>query len=98
MKTLLTCLIGFAALGCSPCHAQDRALLDRYCVGCHNEKTRSGNLAIDKLDFAHPGNNAETWEKVIRKIRAGMMPPSRDAAAGSRHSGRFCHQVGTGAG
>jgi hypothetical protein len=76
MKTLLTCLIGFAALGSSQCRAQDRALLDRYCIGCHNEKTRSGNLAIDKLDFAHAGNNAEAWEKVVRKIRAGMMPPA----------------------
>jgi hypothetical protein len=76
MKTLLAFLIGFAALGCSQCRAQDHALLDRYCVGCHNEKTRAGNLAIDKLDLAHPGNNAESWEKVVRKIRAGMMPPA----------------------
>jgi hypothetical protein len=55
---------------------QDHALLDRYCIGCHNEKTRSGGFAIDKLDLAHPGNNAEAWEKVDRKVRAGMMPPS----------------------
>jgi hypothetical protein len=72
MKAILTCLIGFTALA----GAQDRALLDRYCIGCHNEKTRSGNLAMDKLDLARPGNNAETWEKVVRKIRAGMMPPA----------------------
>src|SRR5580698_199575 len=81
MKTLLTFLIGLAALGGSECQAQDRAsqdraLLVRYCIGCHNDKTRSGNLAIDKLDFTHPGNNGESWEKVIRKIRAGMMPPA----------------------
>ena len=56
--------------------AQDHALLDRYCVGCHNEKIRTAGLAIDKLDLAHPGNNADVWEKVDRKIRAGMMPPS----------------------
>jgi hypothetical protein len=72
MKTLLAFLIGFATLA----RAQDRALVDRYCVACHNEKTRSGNLAIDDLDLAHPGNNAESWEKVVRKIRAGMMPPA----------------------
>src|ERR1700683_4963755 len=72
MKTLLAFLIGFAALA----HAQDHALVDRYCIGCHNEKTRSGGLAIDKLDLAHPGNHAEAWEKVDRKVRAGMMPPS----------------------
>jgi Protein of unknown function (DUF1592)/Protein of unknown function (DUF1588)/Protein of unknown function (DUF1585)/Protein of unknown function (DUF1587)/Protein of unknown function (DUF1595) len=68
----LALLFGFAAIA----HAQDRALLDRYCIGCHNEKTRTAGLVIDKLDLAHPGNNAETWEKVVLKIRAGMMPPS----------------------
>ena len=72
MKTLLAILIGVAALA----SAQDRALLDRYCVGCHNEKTRAAGLTIDKLDLAHPGSNAEQWEKVVRKIRAGMMPPA----------------------
>jgi hypothetical protein len=71
-KTATIVLFGFAAIA----QAQDRALVDRYCIGCHNEKTRSGNLAIDKLDFAHPGNSAESWEKVVRKIRAGMMPPA----------------------
>ncbi|MGD0133956.1 MAG: DUF1592 domain-containing protein [Bryobacteraceae bacterium] len=68
----LALLFGFTGVA----HAQDRALLDRYCIGCHNEKTRTAGLAIDKLDLAHPGNNAETWEKVVRKIRSGMMPPS----------------------
>jgi hypothetical protein len=52
------------------------AVLERYCVGCHNEKTRTAGLMLDKMDFAHPAQNAETWEKVIRKVRAGMMPPS----------------------
>ena len=73
------------------------ALLDRYCVGCHNEKTRSGGLAIDKLDLAHPGNNPETWEKVVRKIRAGMMPPSGMPRPGPRHAGCFCSSIGDGA-
>jgi cytochrome c551/c552 len=72
MRTFLTLLIVFAALG----RAQDHALLDRYCIGCHNEKTRTAGFAIDKLDFEHPGNNAEAWEKAIRKIRSGMMPPA----------------------
>src|SRR3984885_9090029 len=72
MRIFLTFLIGFVALG----RAQDRSLVDRYCTGCHNEKTRAGGLAIDKLDLLHPGNSAEAWEKVVRKIRAGMMPPA----------------------
>src|SRR5215831_10345500 len=63
--------------------AQDRAFLNQYCVTCHNEKTKTAGLMLDKLDVDHPGDNAETWEKVVRKLRAGMMPPS-----GIRHPQR----------
>ncbi|HEX4136649.1 MAG TPA: DUF1592 domain-containing protein [Bryobacteraceae bacterium] len=63
--------VTFAATG----EAQQQALLDRYCITCHNEKLKTGGLMLDKLDVAHPGPQAETWEKVIRKVRAGMMPP-----------------------
>src|SRR5580698_8222212 len=55
--------------------SQGQAVLDRYCITCHNEKLKTAGLMLDKLDFAHPGPNAETWEKVVRKVRAGMMPP-----------------------
>src|SRR5262249_7133901 len=53
-----------------------RALMNQYCNGCHNEKLRSGGLALDKLDFEQVADHAETWEKVARKLRAGMMPPN----------------------
>jgi hypothetical protein len=56
--------------------AQDRALLDKYCAGCHNQRAKTAGLMLDTLDFTHPGDHAEIWEKVVRKIRAGMMPPS----------------------
>jgi hypothetical protein len=56
--------------------AQDRAFLDQYCITCHNERAKVGGLALDKLDLARPGDNAETWEKVLVKLRGGMMPPS----------------------
>ena len=55
--------------------SSEQALLNRYCLTCHNEKTRTAGLALDTLDFVHPGKNAETWEKAVRKVRAGMMPP-----------------------
>ena len=51
------------------------AVLDRYCVTCHNEKLRTAGLALDKLDVMHPSANAEIWERVIEKLRAGSMPP-----------------------
>jgi mono/diheme cytochrome c family protein len=53
-----------------------RALVDKYCVTCHNAKAMTGNLALDKLDLAHLGDHAEIGEKVVRKLRAGMMPPT----------------------
>src|SRR6266850_3829910 len=52
-----------------------RALIDQYCVTCHNQKTRTAGLMLDKMDPAHVGQDAEAWEKVVRKLRAGMMPP-----------------------
>ncbi len=62
-----------------------REVLNQYCVYCHNNRMRSGGLALDTLDPAHVDERPETWEKVVRKLRAGMMPPSGDFAAGHRH-------------
>jgi len=59
----------------SPLLAQ-RAVLDRYCVTCHNQKLKTAGLTLDTLDLAHIGEHAEQWEKVVRKLRAGMMPPA----------------------
>ncbi len=51
------------------------ATLNTYCVPCHNEKARTGGLSLERADLADVPEGAETWEKVIRKVRAGMMPP-----------------------
>src|SRR5258708_906678 len=62
-----------------------RALLDRYCVGCHNQKSKAAGqeparkLTVDDLDVSRIADHAEVWERIVRKMRAGMMPP-----AGSR--------------
>jgi hypothetical protein len=56
--------------------AEQRALLDQYCVSCHNEKQKSAGLALDRVDLSKVGENAELWEKVVHKVRAGMQPPS----------------------
>jgi mono/diheme cytochrome c family protein len=53
-----------------------RATLDRYCVTCHNERVRAGQLALDTLDVADVAAHAGTWEKVLRKLRTGSMPPA----------------------
>ena len=59
----------------SPSFAQ-QAVLDQYCITCHNQKLKTGGLELDKLSLQHVGTDAETWEKVVRKVRAGMMPPA----------------------
>src|SRR5215831_1143664 len=55
-----------------------REFLDTYCVTCHNEKRKAnyGNLAFDSLDVQHLSPNAATWEKVVKKLSIGAMPPA----------------------
>jgi hypothetical protein len=62
-------------LGSSP-SISARAFLDQYCVTCHNARLKTANLMLDRLDDEHLGDNAETWEKVIAKLRSGSMPPA----------------------
>src|SRR5215208_1170694 len=50
-------------------------LLDRYCVMCHNQRARTGGLALDTRSLSAVGADAEVWEKVVVKLRAGLMPP-----------------------
>ncbi|HEY2150787.1 MAG TPA: DUF1592 domain-containing protein [Vicinamibacterales bacterium] len=50
-------------------------LVKQYCVGCHSDKGKAGQLTLASYDSSHPEQNAETTEKMIRKLRAGMMPP-----------------------
>ncbi len=52
-----------------------RQLVTKYCVSCHNQKLKTANLALDAADSVHPFNSAETWEKVIVKLRSRAMPP-----------------------
>ena len=54
-----------------------RAVLDRYCVACHNRRTLAGRLALDDLDLEQVGPDAELWEKVLEKLHTRAMPPPR---------------------
>ena len=51
------------------------ALLERYCVGCHNESEFAGGVAFDTFDRDDIAGHGETWEAAVRKLRARMMPP-----------------------
>jgi hypothetical protein len=53
----------------------ERAVLDKYCVGCHNTRMKAAGLALDGLDVVQVSQHPEAWEKVVRKLRARYMPP-----------------------
>jgi hypothetical protein len=52
-----------------------KAVLDRYCLTCHNERLRTGGLTLQGLDPARAADHPETWEPVITKLRTRSMPP-----------------------
>ena len=52
-----------------------RAVLQRYCFVCHSDQLRTGGLSLEAVDVADVASAGETWEKVVRKLNAGMMPP-----------------------
>ena len=62
--------------------AAERAFVDRYCVGCHNQKAKAAGqeparkLTLDDVDTTRIADQREVWERVVGKMRAGMMPPS----------------------
>jgi len=51
------------------------AVLDKYCVTCHNDRLKTANLSLQGLDLTKVADHADLWEKVVRKLRAGVMPP-----------------------
>src|SRR6476469_7831642 len=69
-------LIGFTPLAAqSPAPAPHTVLLKQYCVGCHNEKVKTASISVQALDPANFSKDPATWEKVLRKVRTGQMPP-----------------------
>jgi mono/diheme cytochrome c family protein len=63
----------------APVGDEPAKVVGRYCVTCHNNKLKTGGMSLERLDARHPaaGDEAalETWEKAVRKVRVGMMPP-----------------------
>jgi mono/diheme cytochrome c family protein len=54
---------------------QHQAMLNTYCIGCHNSRAKIGGLALDGLDLQAAADSAEIWEKALRKLRGHSMPP-----------------------
>jgi len=76
MKTGLAGLAATLFL-CAPgrMDARQRQFLDRYCSTCHNERLKTGGLSLAGVDLSRPEVKPELWEKVVRKVRTGVMPP-----------------------
>jgi mono/diheme cytochrome c family protein len=54
---------------------QYRSMLTTYCFTCHSTRLKTGGLALDRLDLQAAADDAQTWEKVLRKLRGHLMPP-----------------------
>ncbi len=87
MRNRVVALTGFLAIMCVPLGAGQAparppaavadhgAVVTKYCVTCHNDRAKTGGLSLEKTDIAAPVAAADTWERVVRKVRVGMMPP-----------------------
>src|SRR4051812_47206055 len=64
-----------AAVGNGPATDAPQAVVARSCATCHNDRTRSGGLSLQGFEVANAGAHADVAEKMIRKLRAGQMPP-----------------------
>jgi cytochrome c5 len=62
-----------------------RPIVEKYCVSCHNQRLKTAGLMLDTADMLSVAKEGAIWEKVVRKLRAGAMPPAGsprpDAAA-----------------
>ena len=74
LSLLLVCAAA-RVLAQTPTAATEKAVLDKYCIGCHSEKLKTGGVVLQNLDLTQLGTSAETLEKVARKLRTGEMPP-----------------------
>jgi hypothetical protein len=69
-------ILALSAFGQAPADpVKSGELVNKYCVGCHSEKLKTGGLVLEKLDLTNVPANARVWEKVIRKVGTGSMPP-----------------------
>jgi len=72
---LAGCVFVPLAASAQPSAVDYNGVVTKYCVTCHNERTKTAGLLLDKANIADPTASADIWEKAIRKMRVGMMPP-----------------------
>src|SRR5678815_5534981 len=66
-----------------------RTLINQYCIACHNDRLKSGGMTLTALNLDDPHQSAEIGEKVIRKLRGGLMPPAGAKRPDGRAAAEF---------
>jgi len=72
-----------------------RDVITTYCASCHNQRLKTAGLALDRLDLDDIAGSAETWEKVVRKVRGGLMPPAGARQPDARTRDAFATSIET---
>src|SRR5262252_2663715 len=79
VRVLLFGAAGVVAAGCQPSRyaviAQNQATINHYCLDCHSYAEQTGNMTLEHAKLDQVAADPEKWEHVVRKLRAGMMPP-----------------------
>jgi cytochrome c551/c552 len=69
--------VGYAVQGATQQQpSTNRAVINQYCLGCHNEKLKTGGLTLENVDLSRVGDQAPLFEKLVQKLRSGSMPPA----------------------
>ncbi|MGV3591710.1 MAG: DUF1592 domain-containing protein [Gammaproteobacteria bacterium] len=93
LKPLALAVAAFAASGALAQQAELPSLLQDYCVKCHNLEDYSGGLDIEGLNYGNVEHDADAWEKIVRKVKAGMMPPADQERPDRAAMDAFAHQL-----
>src|SRR5215471_11336248 len=72
-----------------------QGILREYCVTCHNTRLKTAGLALDALGAANQPTNADVWEKVLRKLQLGVMPPQGARRPDSHTYEKLIHSLAT---
>ena len=73
----------------------NREIVTTYCASCHNERLKTAGLALDRIDVDHIAGSPEVWEKVVRKVRGGLMPPAGARRPDARTRDAFVTSIET---
>ena len=78
----------------SPKRLIGKLVLTKYCLGCHNTRAKIGGLVLEDVPAENPASRPDVWEKVIRRVKAGEMPPAGLPTPGEPSLKAFAADVG----